>query len=76
MKQKRDRTLKVRGCADGRRQRKNLEEDENALSLTVTLEGFFATLMIDADERRDIATFDVTRAFLKPALSRKDDKCL
>ena len=37
-------------------------------SPTISLEAFIATLAVDATENRDVATVDVTGAFLKVGL--------
>ena len=71
IKQKRDGSLKGRACADGRKQRKYLSEDTKLSSPTVSVEGLFTTLLIDAYEGRHIATFDVTVSFLHPQLPEK-----
>ena len=41
-----------------------LGKDESVASLTVSLESLFKTLVIDAYEERDIATFDIPGAYL------------
>ena len=41
-----------------------LREDESAYSPTVSLEGLFVTLVIDAYENRDVTTFDIPGAYL------------
>ena len=51
---------------DGRKQRFFLSDDVKVSSPTVSLEGLFATLLVDSYEDQNIATFDVTGAFLKP----------
>ena len=40
-----------------------LREDESAYSPTVSLEGLVVTLVIDAYENRDVATFDIPGAY-------------
>ena len=64
IKQKRDGTIKGRTCADGSKQKICLGKDESVASLTVSLESLFTTLVIDAYEERDIATFDIPGAYL------------
>ena len=62
--QKRDGTIKARGCADGRVQRPTVGKQQTA-SPTVSTEGLFLTSLIDAKERRAVATVDVPGAFLQ-----------
>ena len=57
IKEKRNGDIKGRACADGRRQK--YEFGKNVSSPTLSLEALFMTLLIDAIESRDIATFDV-----------------
>ena len=56
--------IKGRMCANGYRQRKNLKEGENFASPTASLKSILATLVIDAQEGRDIAIADVPGAYL------------
>ena len=42
----------------------------------MSLEGLFATLLVDAYEDQHIATFDVNGAFLQPELPNKEEKVL
>ena len=64
LKQKRSGKIKGRGCADGRQQRLyNNKEDTS--SPTVAIESVMLTSIIDASERRDIATVDIPGAFLQ-----------
>ena len=64
IKEKRTGTIKGRACADGRPQRKTIPKEE-ATAPTVSLESLIMTLMVDANEDRDVATADVAGAFLK-----------
>ena len=63
VKEKRDGKIKGRVCADGRKQRRYITKDD-ALSPTVQLESLMITLLIDASERRDVATTDIVGAYL------------
>ena len=56
--------IKGRACADGRPQRKTIPREEPT-SPTVGLESLMMTLMVDANEDRDVATADIAGAFLK-----------
>ena len=64
IKKKRTGEIKGRACADGRPQRAYISREE-ATSPTVGLESLILSLMIDAYEKRDVATADVAGAFLK-----------
>ena len=75
IKEKRNGTIKGSTCAEGRKQRQYLREDESVSSPTVYLEGLFETLVIDAYEGRDVATFDIPGAYLH-ALMPKDKQVL
>ena len=58
LKQKRTGQIKGRGCADGRKQRLNTPKDA-ASSPTVATESVLLSCVIDAKERRDVATVDI-----------------
>ena len=64
IKEKRTGQIKGRACANGRPQRAYISREE-ATSPTVGLESLMLSLMIDAYEKRDVATADVAGAFLK-----------
>jgi hypothetical protein len=63
LKKKRCGRIKGRGCADGRKQRVYKSKEESS-SPTVAIESLFLTAIIDAKERRDVATCDIPGAFL------------
>ena len=63
VKKKRDESIKGRACADGRKQRLYIPKEE-VTSPTVQLESLILTMLIDAQEGRDIAVADVGGAFL------------
>ena len=71
LKEKRDGRIKGRGCADGRKQRAYIHKAE-ASSPTATLQGIMLTCMIDAYERRDVATVDIPGAFLQTKMPEED----
>ena len=48
----------------GAKQKRYLVKDESVASLTVSPESLFTTLVIDAYEDRDIATFNIPGAYL------------
>jgi hypothetical protein len=56
--------IKVRGCADGRKQRAYTAR-EDAGSPTVATESLFLTMVINALEGRDVAILDVPGAFMQ-----------
>ena len=70
LKQKRSGKIKARGCADGRKQRLYKGKDETT-SPTVTTEGLMLTCIVDAHERRDVATMDVPGAFMHADMDEK-----
>ena len=63
LKEKRDGTIKARGCADGRSQRDYTTKAE-ASSPTVSLEAMMMSCAIDAREGRHVAVTDIPGAFL------------
>ena len=64
LKKKRNGTIKGRGCADGRKQRAHTSKEE-ASSPTVAIEAVMLSCVIDAMERRDVATVDIPGAFMQ-----------
>ena len=75
IKKKRDGTIKRRTCANGSSQHKYLKENESITSPMVSLEGLLTTLIIDAFEGRQVATFDIPKAYLHAEMP-KDKKVL
>jgi hypothetical protein len=63
LKEKRDGSIKVRVCADGRKKREGSTKSD-ATSRTVTLESVLITATIDAHEGREVAIIDVPAAYL------------
>jgi hypothetical protein len=63
LKEKRDKTVKARMCADGRKQRDDWTKQEST-SPTVSTESVFITAVVDAHEERDVACYDIPGAFL------------
>lgn len=63
MKKKRSGKLKTRACADGRKQRLYIKKEE-ASSPAIHLESLLLTMMVDAHEGRDVATADISGAYL------------
>jgi hypothetical protein len=63
IKEKRDGKLKGRTCADGRSQR-SLYTKEETSSPTVSTDALMMSMVIDAKEKRDVATADVVGAYL------------
>ena len=70
LKEKRDGTIKGRACAIGTPQRAYIKK-EDAASPTCATESVFITSVVDAHERRHVASFDVPTAFLH-ALTEED----
>lgn len=67
LKKKRDGTIKGRGCADGRKQRKYVTKEE-ASSPTIRTEAVFIIIVIAAKEKRDVASMDLPGAFMQTDL--------
>jgi hypothetical protein len=63
LKEKRDGTIKARGCADGRPQRLYTNK-EDASSPTVSIEAMMLSCAIDAKENRYVVVSDIPGAFL------------
>lgn len=63
VKQKRCGKIKGRACADGRKQRKYITKEQST-SPTMHLESLLLSLLIDAFEKRNVATADITGAYL------------
>jgi Reverse transcriptase (RNA-dependent DNA polymerase)/Zinc knuckle len=63
LKQKRCGKIKARGCADGRKQRIYKSKEETSTP-TVAIESVMISCVIDAYERRVVATADVPGAFM------------
>lgn len=73
LKEKRDESIKGRGCADGRPQRLYTSKVETS-SPTASLAGIMLTCMIDTYEGRDVATVDIPGAFLQTKLPKGEDE--
>ena len=71
LKQKRDASIKACGCADGRKQR--LWMQAPMPSPTVATETLFLSCMIDAKEGRDVATVDISGAFLQTPANKDEE---
>jgi len=63
LKEKRDRTIKARGCADGRSQFKYTTKVDTS-SPTMSLEAMMMSCAIDTREGRHVAVMDIPGAFL------------
>ncbi len=70
LKEKRDKSVKARMCADGRKQRGDWTKQESTLP-TVATESVFITAVINVHEGWDVATFNIPGAVLH-ANSNKD----
>ena len=64
LKQKRTGQIKGRGCADGRKRRLHTPKDD-ASSPTMATESVLLSCVIDAKERRDVATVDIPGVFMQ-----------
>jgi hypothetical protein len=64
LKKKRCGKITGRGCADGRKQQEYTSK-EDASSPTVSIESLMLSCVIDAKEKRDVATVDIPGAFMQ-----------
>ena len=71
LKEKRCGKIKGRGCADGRKQRVYMSKEDSS-SPTVSTEALFLTCLIDAMEKRDVATVDIPGAFMQSDMEGRD----
>ena len=72
LKEKRDGRIKGRGCADGRPQQEYTEKIDTS-SRTASLAAIMLTCMIDAFEKRDVATADIPGTFLQTKMPKGED---
>jgi hypothetical protein len=63
LKEKQDKTVKGRMCADGQKQRSDQSKQELTLP-TVAMKYVFIMPIVDAYKGRDVASFDIPGAFL------------
>ena len=73
IKEKWNGDIKGRSCVDGSKQRRYLKQDESMSSPTASLESLLVTLLVDAYEDRDVATYDVPGAYLQASLAPTDN---
>ena len=69
--EKKDGRIKARHCANGSKQRQWMDSDE-AASPTVMTESVMLTATIEAQEQRDVATFDIPNAFIQTGVDERD----
>jgi hypothetical protein len=75
LKEKRDGTIKGRMVAGGNKQRGTIDK-KDASSPTVSLESVLLTSVVDAEERRDVATIDIPNAFIQTKLENEEDMAI
>ena len=63
--------IKARHCANGSKQRKWMTQEETT-SPTVMTESVLLTATIEAEEHRDVATFDIPNAFIQTNVDEVD----
>ena len=63
LKQQRCGKIKVRGCADGRKQRTYINEEDTSMP-TVATESLFLMYLIDAMEHQKTTTVGIPGAFM------------
>ena len=71
--EKKDGKIKARHCANGSKQR-NWMSSEDAMSPTVMTDSVLLTATIEAEEERDVATFDIPNAFIQTEVEETDDQ--
>ena len=64
--------IKARHCANGSKQREWINSDD-AASPTVATNSVMLTATIEAEEKRDVATFDIPNAFTQTHVDEKDE---
>ena len=69
LKEKRNKEIKARGCADGRKQRIYTGKQDSS-SKTAALESVFLTRIVEAKEEPDVATVDIPGAFLHAVMDK------
>jgi hypothetical protein len=69
LKEKREKSVKVRMCANGRKKRGDWMK-QDTISPTMSMEAVFVTTVIEAHEERDVACFDIPGAFCMPIRAR------
>ena len=65
--------IKARHCANGSKQRQWMDQDQTA-SPTAMTESVLLTAVIEAQEHRDVATFDIPNAFIQTPVEDTDDQ--
>ena len=70
--EKKDGKIKARHCANGSKQRDWMKSEE-AMSPTVMTESVLLTAAIEAEEKRDVATFDIPNAFIQTEVDDTDE---
>ena len=75
LKQKRTGQIKGWGCVDGRKQRLHTPKDD-ASSPTMATESVLLSCVIDAKERRDVATVGIPGAFMQGDQDETVHMCL
>ena len=73
LKRKRTGKVKARGCADGRPQHEYTSKAESTAP-TVTTEAVLLTAVIDALERRDVATVDLPGFFMQTNMEDEEEE--
>ena len=71
IKEKRYSTIKGRASVDGRKQRRYISKEDMAYP-TVQLKSFILSMLINAEEGRDVATAGIVGAYLLPIMNNLD----
>jgi hypothetical protein len=69
LKKKRNGRIQGRGCTDGRKQRLHTNKEDASLP-TVAIEAVLLSCVMDAHERRDVATVDIPGAFMQADMDK------
>ena len=75
MKQKRTGEIKGRTVAGGNKQRGYIDKEESS-SPTVATEAVILTLIIDAEEQRELAVIDIPNAFIQTVVEDKSKRVI
>ena len=75
LKKKRDGTIKGRTVAGGNKQRNYISKDD-ASSPTVATESVLFTSIIEAFEKRDVATIDIPNAFIQTRVEDPEQRAI
>ena len=73
--EKRNKTIKAKACATGSTQQSYITREE-ATSPTAATEAVLITGVIEAKQKRDVSTFDVSNTFVQTQIPKQNDKII